>query len=246
MHAMTCVANASLISTASRSATSQPAARERPSRVEGTGPRPMMCGGTPAEAEATIRARGVRPWRSTRLAAGDDDRRGAVGERRRAAGGHDAVGLEGGLELGQRLGAGVRARHLVRGDLALAGLDRPRSRAPAARVLAAGELLRAQAPGVGVLAADAVEDRDLLGRLAQADGRLAAVEVLQPRVDEPPAERGVGHVAGGRPRPRALGHDHRRAGHRLDAAGDDDVGLAGCGSAARRRRRPAGCWRTGG
>ena len=24
-----------------------------------------MCGGTPAEAEATIRARGVRPWRST-------------------------------------------------------------------------------------------------------------------------------------------------------------------------------------
>ena len=24
-----------------------------------------MCGGTPAEAEATIRARGVRPWRSS-------------------------------------------------------------------------------------------------------------------------------------------------------------------------------------
>ena len=34
-------------------------------RVDGTGPRPMMCGGTPADAAATIRARGVRPWRST-------------------------------------------------------------------------------------------------------------------------------------------------------------------------------------
>jgi hypothetical protein len=61
MQAIDCEANASLSSTASRSATVQPA-RPRALRVAGTGPMPMMSGATPALAAATTRARGCRSW----------------------------------------------------------------------------------------------------------------------------------------------------------------------------------------
>ena len=185
-----------------------------------------MCGGTPAEAEATIRARGVRPWRSTASSLATTIAEAPSDRRRRAAGRDDPVGLEGRLELGQRLGAGVGPRHLVGGDLVLGRLHGHEVERQPVGVLGR-QLLRAQAPGVGVLAADGVEDRDLLGGLAEADGRLATVEILEARVDQPPAERRVGDVAGGRPGPRALGQYHRRARHRLDSARHDDVGLAG-------------------
>jgi hypothetical protein len=177
-----------------------------------------------------------QPVALDRLAAGDDDRRGPVRERRGAAGGDDPVLLEGGLELGQRLGARVGARDLVGLEVAVARLDGHEVERQALARLGR-ELLGAQAPRVGLLARDPVQHRDLLGRLAEADGRLAAVDLLHLRVDEPPAERGVGDVGGRRPRARALGQDHRRAGHRLHAAGDDDVGLAGADLLGRRGDR---------
>ena len=50
------------------------------------------------------------------------------------------------------------------------------------------------------------------------------------------------HLAGACPRRAGLGHHPRRPGHRLDAAGDDDVGLAGPDRLRRGgdRRQPAG------
>src|SRR5262249_49375108 len=126
MLAITWVANASLISMASTSPTRQP---ERASTfsVEGTGPRPIMCGGARArrpQAGGRGRLRGGGPGAGAKegggparrggrddprargepvaldgLARGDDDRARAVGQRRRGARRHDAVGLERRLEL---------------------------------------------------------------------------------------------------------------------------------------------------
>jgi hypothetical protein len=83
-------------------------------------------------------------------------------------------------------------------------------------------LLAAQAVGVGLLAGDAVQGRHALGGLAQGDRVLGVV----PWVHEPPAQRAVVHLPRLGPRGARLGHHPRRARHRLDPAGDDDVGLA--------------------
>jgi hypothetical protein len=77
--------------------------------------------------------------------------------------------LKAGLSLASASALASARGTLVRAELAPGGVDGHEvEREPLARAL--GELLRAQAPGVGVLAADAVEDRDLLGGLAQRDG----------------------------------------------------------------------------
>lgn len=57
-------AKASFSSTASTSPACHPA-RARAFCVAGTGPRPMRWGWTPADADVTIRARGVSPYRRT-------------------------------------------------------------------------------------------------------------------------------------------------------------------------------------
>ena len=186
-----------------------------------------MCGGTPAEAEATIRARGVRPWRSTAspLATTIAEAPSESGDAL------PAVTMPSALKAGLSL-ASASALVSARGTssvghlLALAGLDGRRSRAPA---------------GPGAAAVSCCERRPQASESSRLmPSRTATSSAVSPRlivalppsrslnlrVDQAPAERGVGHVAGGRPRPRALGQDHRRARHRLDAAGHDDVGLA--------------------
>ena len=161
-----------------------------------------------------------------RLGAGDDDRRGAVGERRRAAGRDDAVGLEGRLELGQRLERWCRP----------AG-PRPRLTSP----LPVSTATKSSASRSRLAAVSCWERRPQASESSRLmPSRIATSSAVSPRlmvalppsrslnlrVDQAPAQRGVGHVGGGRPRPRALGQDHRRARHRLHAAGHDDVGLA--------------------
>ena len=63
--AITCAANASLISISSKSASVRPV-RSRTFCVAGTGPMPMISGCTPAQDNATIRASGSRPSASAR------------------------------------------------------------------------------------------------------------------------------------------------------------------------------------
>ncbi len=78
-----------------------------------TGPIPMISGGTPATAKLTKRAIGFRPS-SSRFLVRHDHRRGrAIAGLRGIAGGDGAVGMEDGLQLGQRFERGVGARAFV-------------------------------------------------------------------------------------------------------------------------------------
>ena len=94
----------------------------------------------------------------------------------------------------------------------------------AARGLRVGPAaLRPESESVLVLARDAETHGDVLGCLAH---RLEREPLLEPRVRKPPAELGVvGDDVAARPRPVALHHRERRAAHRLDAAGDEEVAL---------------------
>ena len=94
---------------------------------------------------------------------------------------------------------------LVRGDRAPVRLERER---------------------VLVLARDAVALGDVLGRLAHRLGRVA---LRHPRVDEPPADRRVDQLARRRAGSARSGFSitNGDAGHRLDAAGEHDVAVAG-------------------
>ena len=207
-----------------------------PSAVDGTGPRPMMCGGTPAEAVATTRPRGVRPCASTArslattIAPAPSDSGDALPAVTMPPRRNDGLSFASAsiVVFGRGTSSSVSAPSLsgtsTRSAFAVLGRRR-------------GALLRAQAPRVGLLARDAVEHRDLLGRVAEADRRLAAVDVAHARVHEAPAERRVGHLRRRAPAARGLRHDDRRARHRLDAARDDDVGLAGADLLRRRRDR---------
>ncbi len=94
-------------------------------------------------------------------------------------------------------------------------------------------LVRAEREGVGLLAGDPVERGDLLGRLAHGEGhralagRRGPVGRGEPRVGEPPPQRGVEDLAGLGPGRARLRHHPRRPGHRLDAARHHHPGLAG-------------------
>src|SRR5687768_14304627 len=85
--------------------------------------------------------------------------------------------------------------------------------------------LRAEGERVLLLARDAVALRDVLAGLAH---RLEREHRLHPRVRKAPPEHGV--VDGLVLLPLAvagLWHDERRAAHRLDSAGDEEVAVSG-------------------
>ena len=87
-----------------------------------------------------------------------------------------------------------------------------------------GPLLALERERVLALARDAPALGDVLGGLAH---RVRVVALGQARVDEPPAERRVGHLAvAAVVRRLGLELDVRRAGHRFDAAADEHVAVA--------------------
>ena len=109
----------------------------------------------------------------------------------------------------------LRLRHHDRHDLVgeAAFLDRGN-----------GALVRAKRERVLLLAADSALLGDVLARLAH---RVRVVHLGQARVGEAPAEGRVVHLAGAAVVSGfRLGHDVRRARHRLDAAGDERVAVA--------------------
>ena len=105
-------------------------------------------------------------------------------------------------------------------------------------------LLRVERERVLVLARDAVALGDVLARLAH---RLEREHRLHARVREAPAEVRVvdGDVAA-RERLVRLRDRERRARHRLDAAGDEQVAVAGHHRVAAPQRPPSGRTRTAG
>src|SRR4051794_40404205 len=85
-------------------------------------------------------------------------------------------------------------------------------------------LLGAEREGILLLARDAPALGHVLARLAH---RLEREQLRQLRVREPPAERRVVHDAvAARERAVRLRGREWRAGHRLDAAGDEEVAVA--------------------
>ena len=136
------------------------------------------------------------------------------------AGGDDTVGLERGLELGQRLQARVGPDPLVGLELLLAPVDFDRDRddlAVEASLVrgAGGALMTADAEAVEILTAEVPLLRDQLGRDAlghqTADGLVTLHHLRTERESRAVAQGGA----------------HRHAGHGLDARGDDDVVRAG-------------------
>ncbi len=139
-------------------------------------------------------------------------------------------GLKAGLQARQRLDRGIGARVLVAIDderLALPLRDRDRDELvgePAGLDGGDGALLALERELVLALARDAPALGDVLGGLAH---RVRVVALGQARVDEPPAERRVGHLAGAAVVGRfGLELDVRRPGHRFDAAADEHVAIA--------------------
>ena len=134
----------------------------------------------------------------------------------------DASRLNAGFSDGQRLERRVRARVLV-GVEARAhhrSLDRDDLVGEAAGGMRIGPApLGGERERVLLVSRDAAALDDVLGGLAH---RVRVVGIGQARVREAPAE---GRVEGGllaaREGGRWLGHHERRAGHRLDAAGDE-------------------------
>ena len=170
--------------------------------------------------------------RDLRVSGTDEERRGAVVERGRVAGRDRAsVRAERRLEAGQRLGRGVGADALVAGQL----VERDD------QVVVEPGLPRRVRQGVRPrreLVLPLAGDREPVGEhlvgLAERDRPLGR----HPLVDQPPAQRrrDRGDVAG-RVGARRLGQHPRRAGHRLDPTGQDDVGVAGLDRARRLHRR---------
>ena len=237
MLAMTCVANASLISTASRSAARPAGALEdllrRRHRAEAHDVRRHA--GRRGRDDAPARRQAVL---LDRLLARDDDRARAVRQRRRGPGRDDAAALERRVELRERLGRRVRPRHLVLGQRAVlerhARRDRARRCSAAAAVRCCERRPHAsdssrEMPS-STATSSAVSPR-LIVALPPSTSRMRGFTSRQPSV--------VSAISpAARPRPRAgFAITTRRAGHRLDAAGDDDVGLAGADLLRGRRDR---------
>ena len=88
-------------------------ARFRAFCVEMTGPMPISSGAQPATAAALIRAMRLQPMGLGVVLAHHQHRRGAVGQRRGRAGGHRALLLEGGLQVGEDLQVRARANAAV-------------------------------------------------------------------------------------------------------------------------------------
>ena len=156
------------------------------------------------------------------LLAGDHECGGAVVDPARVPGRHGAVLAERGSQARELLGGRVRPRVLV--VLELAGGDQLVGEA-ALRLRGCPALLRTERERVLILARDVPALRDVLARLPH---RLAREPLLVAGVDEPPAERRVvDRPVAAREGRVGLRGDERRAGHRLDAAGDEEVAVAG-------------------
>src|SRR5580704_6845466 len=196
--AMPCEANASLSSIRSKSVIFKPS-RSISLRVDGTGPMPMMRGGS------------------------------AVVDAGRIAGGDGAGIAHDGFELLQVFQRRVRPRMLVFIDddgprLAAWRLDRDDLLGEiAGGDGVGGALLRTQRKCILVLARDLEFLGDVLAGLGHG---IDAVLRLHQRVDEAPAERGVVDVGRSRKRLAGLAHDERRPRHRFDSAGDGELHLA--------------------
>ena len=89
-------------------------------------------------------------------------------------------------------------------------------------------LLRAHRKSILVGARDLIFLGDVLAGLGHG---VDAVLRLEQRIDEAPAERGVVDIGAALERLLRLAHDQRRAGHRFDAAGDGELGLAAANGA---------------
>ena len=105
-------AKASFTSTRSMSLTESDAASSA-LRDAGTGPMPMISGGTPATAHDTTRASGLRDRAPRFVFVGDHEGGRAVHDPAGVARGDEAVLAERGLEGGQPLERGVRAQVIV-------------------------------------------------------------------------------------------------------------------------------------
>ena len=161
---------------------------------------------------------------------GDHERRRAVIQPRRVAGADRPTLAERGAKLREpldrRLGPGVL--------IALDELAAPSRRdldgdellgKPSSCVGRRPTLLRLERPRILLGPRDAVPLGDVLARLAH---RLGAVPLAQPRVGKAPADRRVlQRLLATREGGLGLAEHERRARHRLDAAGDEDVARAG-------------------
>nr|BFF22916.1 hypothetical protein GCM10025732_08810 [Glycomyces mayteni] len=159
--------------------------------------------------------------------AAEEERGGAVAEGAGVPGGDGAAGAERGPEPGEDLGGGRGADRLVAvefvqgQDLVGEGPGLPRG---------VGEAVAAGGEGVLGFAADAELVGEDLGPFAEAHGPLR----VHGGVDQAPAEGGVGEFeSASRERLLGLREDPRGAAHRLDAPGDDEVGVAALDRAGR-------------
>jgi hypothetical protein len=186
----------------------------------------MISGARPALVPTTTRARGTSPEPLDRRSARDEDRGGAVVQRAGVARRDDRAAGDDRAEAREHLEGRLGARSLVDEHLAaVRGHAHDLGLEPPGGDGGRGPLLAAQGEGVGVLAGDAVDTSDLLGRLGHRVGGLVASEQLGVR--EPPADRRVVGGTGSRPRLVGLRLHPRRTRHGLDTAGDDQVGVAG-------------------
>src|SRR6266850_2264730 len=203
--AIACEANASLISIRSRSFGSQPA-RASVRFDAGTGPMPMYFGSTPAEANALMRAKGLRPSSRTFLA----EARITAAAPSLMPDALPAVtvpflsnaGLRPFIPSSVAPWRGYSSSLNITGPLRRFGLVLARD----------GELIL-------ILA----RDRVLLGHVLGGDAHVVlVVDVPQAVHDHRVDELGVAHAEAVA---RAVQHMRREA-HRLLAARDDDVGIA--------------------
>ncbi len=177
-------------------------------------------------------AQGLDPELVRLRLAREHERRGAVVDAAGVAGRDGAARTKRRLQPGERLGRRRRPGMLVHAHLADGDelvLEPPRllrGRPP---------LLRADCERVLILARDPVALGDVLTRLAH---RLEREHLLQAWVGEAPAERRVpDRLVPPGERRVGLAQDERRAAHRLDAARDGDLRVAGQDRVARGHHR---------
>ena len=208
MQASACEAKASFSSITSKSPIFRPS-RSISLRVDGTGPMPMMRGGTPADAMPRMRARGVRPCAFT--AASDamiiaaapsftPDALPAV----TVPGSRNGV-----LSLARAFERRLGARMLVRVDhrpADLAARSRP-ARSPRRNSRPRSPCRRAAASASAKASWSARVDLEFLRDvLAGLRHRIDAVLLLHQRIDEAPADGGVVDFGRARERLGRLAH----------------------------------------
>ncbi len=194
-------------------------------------PDPHVVGVHPRAGAARVASQrfGARPLHGT---LGHQQQAGrAVVQRRGVTAGDRAAGPERWLLRGEFGCRQAGLDPLVLADGPLRRLDRhDLASEPAAGRGRRRPLMAEQRELVLPFAADLVLIGNVLRGLPQADRR---VELGHPRADQPPAKPGVHDASLARERLGRPRHDKRRPGHRLDPAGDADIGVPG-------RDRPRG------